>query len=92
MENTPGSTDELRELATKRVHAKRGFYNYLGIWAAVSVMLTVIWALSGMGYFWPIWAIFGMGVAALFQFIGIFVRKPVTSSDIDREMDKLSRT
>ena len=27
---------------------------------AVSVLLVVIWAASGMGYFWPVWAIGGL--------------------------------
>ena len=28
---------------------------------AVSVMLVAIWALTGMGYFWPAWPILGWG-------------------------------
>jgi hypothetical protein len=29
----------------------------------VSLMLIGIWALSGMGYFWPVWPIFGWGIS-----------------------------
>jgi class 3 adenylate cyclase len=32
------------------------------IFALVNVMLVAIWALSGGGYFWPIWSILGWGV------------------------------
>ena len=32
-------------------------------WVFVSLMLVGIWALSGMGYFWPIWPIAGWGIS-----------------------------
>jgi Domain of unknown function (DUF1707)/2TM domain len=34
-----------------------------GPYVAVSVMLVGIWALTGMGYFWPIWPILGWGIS-----------------------------
>jgi hypothetical protein len=34
-------------------------------WLATSVLLVAIWALTGMGYFWPVWPILGWGVFAL---------------------------
>jgi Domain of unknown function (DUF1707) len=38
------------------------FRPYVG----VSVMLVAIWALTGMGYFWPIWPILGWGSSFVF--------------------------
>jgi hypothetical protein len=32
---------------------------------AMSILLVAIWALSGGGYFWPVWPILGWGVFAL---------------------------
>lgn len=34
-----------------------------GIFMRVTVLLVVIWALSGAGYFWPIWVIAWWGIA-----------------------------
>jgi hypothetical protein len=34
----------------------------LRTWLATSVLLVAIWALTGMGYFWPVWPILGWGV------------------------------
>jgi hypothetical protein len=34
-----------------------------GPYVGVSVMLVAIWALTGMGYFWPIWPILGWGIS-----------------------------
>ena len=33
----------------------------LGAFLATSVLLLAIWALTGMGYFWPVWPILGWG-------------------------------
>jgi len=35
----------------------------LGPYVGVSVMLVAIWALTGMGYFWPVWPILGWGIS-----------------------------
>jgi hypothetical protein len=32
---------------------------------ALSVLLVAIWALTGAGYFWPIWPILGVGLGVL---------------------------
>jgi hypothetical protein len=37
----------------------------LRAWAATSVLLVAIWALTGAGYFWPVWPILGWGLFAL---------------------------
>ena len=89
---TPTSDDELRSIATKRLKARSDFYHYLLIWLGVSILVTAIWAISGAGYFWPAWVIGGMGIAALFQAIGVFgPRGVITESAIDAEVEKLER-
>jgi hypothetical protein len=37
----------------------------LRVYAAVSVLLIAIWALTGADYFWPVWPILGWGVFLL---------------------------
>ena len=37
----------------------------LRAWAATSILLVAIWALTGAGYFWPVWPILGWGVFVL---------------------------
>jgi len=86
--------DELRALATKRVKARSDFYHYLLIWLGVSIILTVIWALTNFGgYFWPGWAIGGMGIAAFFQAISVFgpAGGVTTDAKINAEMDRLRK-
>lgn len=84
--------DELRSIAAKRLKARADFYKYLLIWLAVSIIVTGVWAVSGMGYFWPIWAIGGMGIGALFQAIDVFGKHGViTDSAIDAEVERLKK-
>jgi hypothetical protein len=35
----------------------------LGPFVFVSLMLIGIWALTGMGYFWPVWPVLGWGIS-----------------------------
>ncbi len=81
---------DLRKQAVNRINAKRGFWSYVGVWVIVSIILTGVWALSGQGYFWPIWAIGGMGVAALFIGFNAYGPRqgPPSEQEIQREMNK----
>ncbi len=86
--------EELRVIAKKRLKKQADFKQYLWVWAGVSVLLTVIWFLTSPGeYFWPIWAIFGMGVGALFSGIDAYGKNPkvITDSDIDAEVAKMKK-
>ena len=58
--------DSLRAAAEKRLRDQRNFWRTLGSFVIVWIILTAIWWLSGGGYFWPVWAMFGMGIALLF--------------------------
>ena len=42
--------------------APRWDSEHVRAYVAVSLMLVAIWALTGAGYFWPIWPILGWGI------------------------------
>ena len=86
------SDAELRARARKRLEAKVGFWQYVGIWAAVSIVLIAIWALTGGGYFWPMWPILGMGVAAVFIFFAAYGpgRSYITEERVDAEVRRMT--
>ena len=86
--------EELRTIARKQLKKKADFKKYLGVWAAVSLLLTGIWLLTSPGtYFWPIWAIFGMGVTALFMGIDAYSKNPkvITEAQVDAEVERLKK-
>jgi Domain of unknown function (DUF1707) len=46
--------------------APRGWaHGEVRAFVATSILLVAIWALTGAGYFWPVWPILGWGVFAL---------------------------
>jgi len=45
-----------------RPNAAAEFDEHLRSYLAVMALLVVIWALTGMGYFWPIWPMLGWGI------------------------------
>lgn len=79
--------DERRKEAVRRLKAKRDFRNFLVVFVFVNVVSIVIWALSGGGYFWPGWVLFGTGVALFWTAYDAFGRKGgITEEEIQREM------
>jgi Domain of unknown function (DUF1707)/2TM domain len=45
-----------------RANARAAFQRHLLWYLCVNGMLVVIWALTGFGYFWPVWPILGWGI------------------------------
>lgn len=89
------NNDELRTLARKRLKARRDFWNYCGVWLGVSLIVTAVWLLTDPGgYFWPIWPIGGMGIAAFFIALDAFGpnRGIITEEAIDEEVAKITRS
>jgi hypothetical protein len=85
--------EALRRAAEKRLMDQAGFWRLLGIFVIVWVVLTIIWALSGGGYFWPGWAILAMGLALSFIGWGAFgPRERMPSEErIQQEMRKFGQ-
>ena len=79
--------DDQREAALKRVKAKRDFRNHVAAYLIVNTMFVFIWALSGAGYFWPIWIIASWGVGLAFNAWAVYFEKPITEDEIRREME-----
>ena len=91
---SPSLDDEtlrLREWARKSLKKKQEFKQLVGVWFVVSALLSVIWALNGQGYFWPVWAMFGIGIAVLFSGLDAYgpgFKKEITEADIDAEIER----
>lgn len=92
------SPEQLRKEALKRVKAKKNFWSLFGVFVIIWIILIVIWALSskdsekGLAWsnFWPIWPIFGMGIALLFTGWGAYgPQDTVSEAQIEAEMRKM---
>ncbi|NLA65513.1 MAG: 2TM domain-containing protein [Leucobacter sp.] len=83
--------EELRDEARKRIKAKRGFWNLILVFAIITVIVNVIWFLSGTGYYWPMWPMLGFIIAIFFTGLNTYGpgNRPISDAEIDREMRKL---
>lgn len=85
------SDDEIREIATRRVRARRGFFWHVTVYVVINLFLIGIWYFTGRGYFWPGWVLGGWGIAVILNAIAAFGRADISSEReaIDKEVEKI---
>jgi uncharacterized ion transporter superfamily protein YfcC len=80
--------DERRQAAVERITKRREFASHLVSYLVVNTMLVVIWAISGAGYFWPVWPILGWGAGLVIHAWITYGQRPITEEDIRNETDR----
>lgn len=84
---------DLREIARRRLKARADFRQFLLIWGAVSIIVVGVWALTTPGgFFWPVFPVAGIGIAAMFMAIDAYGPNPktITEADIDAEVRRMT--
>jgi hypothetical protein len=89
MNAAPRTDDELREQAILQLKKKRDFRTHIFIYVLVNLMLVVIWAVTGAGFFWPVFPIIGWGIGVAANAWDVYARKPITEDEIRRETERL---
>ena len=89
MEAAPNPDQELREEAISRLKKKRDFRSHVFIYVAVNTALVAIWAITGAGFFWPVFPILGWGIGVAANAWDVYGRKPLTEDEIRRETERL---
>jgi hypothetical protein len=80
----------LREEAIQRLKKKSDFHVHLMVYVVVNGVLVLIWALTGFGFFWPMFPILGWGIGLFFHAFDTYRRPQPTEDQIGREMRRLS--
>lgn len=75
------------EQARARVLRKRKFRGDVLAYVVINAFIVGIWALTGFGYFWPVWILAGWGVLLVLDGWDAYFRRDVTEEDIQREMN-----
>lgn len=87
-------TDDLRAAARARLKARNDFHVMLVIFAVIILLLIAIWFFSGgpQSYFWPVWPILGMAIAAVFVGLDAYgvTRRFITEADVDAEVERMT--
>lgn len=89
VEWTTADDEALRLLAVKQLKKQADFRVHLLIYVLVNGFLTVIWAMNGGGFFWPMFPIVGWGIGVAANAWDAFSRDVPTEREIRREMDRL---
>lgn len=92
-------SENLRAAARARLKARNDFKILLAIFAVVALLLVAIWFFSTgqssgfTAYFWPVWPILGMTIAAIFVGLDAYgiTRRYITEEDIDAEVSRMTR-
>ncbi len=82
-------SDNARELAIQRLKMKQDFKGVLGGGLFAVVIVVVIWAIGGGGYFWPVWVMLGAAIGIVAQ--GWKAYGPsnrISEEDVQREMSR----
>jgi hypothetical protein len=81
--------ERARELAIQRLKLKQDFKGMLAGGLFAILVCVVIWLMGDGGYFWPVWVIFGIGIAVVVQAWKAYgPSNRITEADVQREMEK----
>jgi hypothetical protein len=87
------SPEALREQALRQIKKRRDFHAHVFVYLAVNIVLWGIWSFIGVTSDswspWPVWVTLGWGLGVVFNAWDVYVRRPITESEIRREMDRL---
>jgi len=80
-----------RELALKRLKKRRDFLAHLLMYVMVNSFLVIIWAITGAGFFWPMFPIVGWGIGVVMNAWDVWRGDYFSEDAIAREMDRMNR-
>jgi hypothetical protein len=87
--------EEIRQIAKKRVEARKGFFSHLAAYIIVNVILVLIWFLSGSGGSppWFIWTAAFWGVGVVAHCIVVFVAPGADweQREIEKEVQRIKK-
>jgi hypothetical protein len=78
-----------REQAIQRIRDKNVFKIHLVAYLVINTWLVVMWAISGVSYFWPIFPIVAWGAGVAVHGYCVYGGNRVTEAQIQREMQRL---
>jgi fatty acid desaturase len=82
-------TDDQRQQAIQRVRAKRRFWLHLGVYLVVTGLLVVVWALTWIGRFWPLWPTITWGAIVVVHALTVFVGgRAISEGRVERELKR----
>ncbi len=85
----PTDPTHARKAALDRIRKRRDFGAHLVTYVVVNAALWTLWAVTGAGYPWPAWVTGGWGIGLVLNAWDVYVRRPITEADVDRELRRV---
>jgi len=89
MKDNVEQSEDLRQLAIRRIKKKSDFKAHLLAFVLVNSVIVAIWAVTGSGFFWPIFPMLGWGIGVVFNAWDAYRRPEPTEQQIRREIENL---
>jgi hypothetical protein len=87
---TPEDT-ALRDVAVSKLKARRGLQAHVLAYVLVNGFLVLLWwTVTGAGFFWPVFPLFGWGIGLVFNAWDVLSPEP-SRARIEAEMERLRR-
>jgi hypothetical protein len=87
VENTEQPKDS-RALALAQIKKRRDLYAHLVTYVVVNAAVWTIWAVTGRGYLWPAWVSGGWAIGIALNAWDVFLRRPITEDEVQRELER----
>lgn len=81
---------ELREQAIEELSKRRELAGHVLAYLTVNIFLVVIWYLTGAGFFWPAFPLFGWGIGVVFHSWDVLTPQP-SEAAVRTAMDRIAR-
>jgi hypothetical protein len=94
VEHSPSSSPDVpdvRAQAIDRLKKRQDFRAHLLVYTLVNAIVWVTWALTGVGFPWPVFVSAFWGVGVIMNAYDVYARRPITEADIRREVERLRR-
>ena len=83
--------DELRDRALQLLRKKSDLRAHMLAFVLINGFLVGIWAVTGAGFFWPVFPIMGWGIGLTFNVWDVYRRAVPTEEQVRREMEAIRR-
>jgi fatty acid desaturase len=85
--------DALREQALRRIKKRRDFKAHAMVYALVNLVVWGVWVVIGLSshswWPWPVFITLGWGIGLVMNAWDVYLRKPITEAELQREIDQL---
>src|SRR5262245_16589294 len=88
-DTTDAAGDIRRERAVVKLRKKSEFRTHLLAFFVVNGAMVIAWAMTGAGFFWPIFLILAWGVGLIFHARDVYWGDEPTEERIRREMERM---